>query len=149
MSFNMNDLDLHFTYCFKSQWMEIMPVPTCCKLHAHNYTCIPIILGRRGTLDPTGQLVIYSFSLLYLCLQCDEVLMTPVWWGLYDTLVPLDSTYDSPGPPKKTKCSSHYFHILHVVERIALVRNLFRNVNGTLKYIYKMFMSSVDPCILI
>ena len=39
--------------------MEIMPVPTCCKLHAHNYTCIPIILGRRGTLDPTGQLVEY------------------------------------------------------------------------------------------
>ena len=37
--------------------MEIMPVPTCCKLHAHNYTCIPIILGRRGTLYPTGQLV--------------------------------------------------------------------------------------------
>ena len=57
MSFNMNDLDLHFTYCSKSQWMEIMPVPTCCKLHAHNYTCIPKTLGRRGTLDPTGQLV--------------------------------------------------------------------------------------------
>ena len=34
-----------------------MPVPTCCKLHAHNYTCIPICLGRRGTPDPTGQLV--------------------------------------------------------------------------------------------
>ena len=37
--------------------MAIMPVPTCCKLHAHNYTCIPIFLGRRGTPDPTGQLV--------------------------------------------------------------------------------------------
>ena len=53
----MTWLDLHFTYCSKSQWMEIMPVPTCCKLHAHNYTYIPIILGWRGTLDPTGQLV--------------------------------------------------------------------------------------------
>ena len=29
----------------------------CCKLHTHNYTCIPKILGWRGTLDPTGQLV--------------------------------------------------------------------------------------------
>ena len=38
--------------------MAIMPVPTCCKLHAHNYTCIPIFLGRRGTPDPTGQLVV-------------------------------------------------------------------------------------------
>ena len=28
------------------------------------------------------------------------VLMPPVWWGLHDTLVPLDSTYGSPGPPK-------------------------------------------------
>ena len=40
---------------------EIMPVPTCCKLHAHNYTCIPKNLGRRGTLDPTGQLVILTW----------------------------------------------------------------------------------------
>ena len=37
--------------------MEIMPVLACCKLHAHNYICIPIFLGRRGTPDPTGQLV--------------------------------------------------------------------------------------------
>ena len=59
----MNDIDLHFTYCSKSQWMEIMPVPTCCKLHAHNYTCIPIILGQRGTLDPTGQLVKFDLDL--------------------------------------------------------------------------------------
>ena len=36
-----------------------MPVPTCCKLHAHNFTCIQIFLGRRGTPDPTGQLVLY------------------------------------------------------------------------------------------
>ena len=35
-----------------------MPVPTCCKLHAHNYICIPIFLGRRGTPDPTGLLVL-------------------------------------------------------------------------------------------
>ena len=47
--------------------------------------------------------------------------MYPVWWDLHDTLVPLDSTYASPRPPKmKTKiwkkCSSDYFHILHIVE---------------------------------
>ena len=81
------------------------------------------------------------------------VLVSPVWWGLHDTLVPLDSTYGSPGPPKmkkiNNKFSSDYFHILHVVERIALVWNLFQNVCGALKPIYKMFMSSVDPCILI
>ena len=39
-----------------------MPVPTCCKLHAHNYTCIPTILKQRGTLDPTGQLVYISID---------------------------------------------------------------------------------------
>ena len=28
------------------------------------------------------------------------LLMSPVWWGLHDTLIPLDSTYGSPGPSK-------------------------------------------------
>ena len=42
--------------------MEIVPVPTCCKLHAHNYTCIPKMLGRRGTVDPTGQLLVSYWS---------------------------------------------------------------------------------------
>ena len=37
--------------------MESVPVPTCCKLHANNYTCIPQSLGRRVTLDPYDQLV--------------------------------------------------------------------------------------------
>ena len=37
------------------------PVPTCWKLHAHNYTSIPIFLGRRGTPDPTGQFVLLLF----------------------------------------------------------------------------------------
>ena len=31
------------------------------------------------------------------------MLMSPVWRGLHDTLVPLDSTYGSPGPPPKIK----------------------------------------------
>ena len=47
--------------------------------------------------------------------------MYPVWWDLHDTLVPLDSTYASPGPPKmKTKIWKNVhqinFHILHIVE---------------------------------
>ena len=33
-------------------------------------------------------------------------------------------------------CSSDYFHILHVVEKIALVWNLFQNVRGALKHQY-------------
>ena len=47
--------------------MEIVPVPTCCKLHAHNYTCIPKIIGLRGILDPSGQLVyirLYHINLM-------------------------------------------------------------------------------------
>ena len=42
------------------------------------------------------------------------------------------------------KFSSDYFHILHVVGRIALEWNLFQNFDGALKqaYIHKMFMSS-------
>ena len=50
MSVNINNLDLHFTFCYKSQWMEIIPVPTCCKLHFHNYTCIPFFFRAAG--DP-------------------------------------------------------------------------------------------------
>ena len=88
MSFNMNDFDLYFTYCSKSQWMEIMPVPTCCKLHAHNYTCIPIFLGRRGTPDPTGQLVSLIFVLLIFVvvnLSCGKLSFS--WNGLLVILI--------------------------------------------------------------
>ena len=70
--------------------------------------------------------------------------MSPVWWGLHDTLVPLDSTYGSPGPPKNSKevnnkFSSDYFHILHVVGRIALEWNLFQNLYGALPYIQNIY----------
>ena len=68
------------------------------------------------------------------------VLMSPVWWGLHDTLVPLYSTYGSPGPPKNEnkeihtliliQKSSDFFHILNFVERIALVWNLFLSPAG-------------------
>ena len=82
MIFNMNNLDLHFTYYSKSQWMEIMPVPTCCKLQSHNYTCITIFLWRRGTPDPTGQLVMV-FSVSDVCIQHDKLL----WCFQYQTYV--------------------------------------------------------------
>ena len=39
-----------------------------------------------------------------------DVLMSPVWWGLHDTLVPLNSTYGSPGPPKIKKKLITNFH---------------------------------------
>ena len=44
----------------RNEWQ--VPVPTCCKLHAHIYTCIPKKkIGRQGTLDPSGQLVSHFF----------------------------------------------------------------------------------------
>ena len=66
----MNDLDLHLTYCSNSNDLEIVPVPTCCKLHAHNYTCIPKNLGRWGTLDPSCQLVNIKFKLILVHAKC-------------------------------------------------------------------------------
>ena len=64
--------------------------------------------------------------------------MYPVWWGLHDTLVPLDSIYTSPGPPQNEnknlkKCSSDYFHILHIVE---LWCDFKMFVGPSLKHIY-------------
>ena len=41
--------------------------------------------------------------------------MYPVWWGLHDTLIPLDSTYASPGPPKmKTKIWTNFHQITSI-----------------------------------
>ena len=48
------------------------------------------------------------FKNLYVCLSYKYllvVIMSPVSWGLHDTLVPLDSTYGSPGLPRKLKRS--------------------------------------------
>ena len=33
------------------------------------------------------------------CSICETEMLSPVWWGLHGTLIPLDSTYGSPGPP--------------------------------------------------
>ena len=46
---------------------------------------------------------------------------------------------------KMKKCSSDYFHNLHIVELWCD----FKMFVGALKHIYIMFMSSVDQCILI
>ena len=66
--------------------------------------------------------------------------MSLVWRGLHDTVVSLDSTSvpQDPPPPQMNKIDkknhililiqkslSDYFHILHVVERIALMWNIF------------------------
>ena len=66
------------------------------------------------------------------------VLMSPIVWGLHDTLVPLDSTYGSSGLIiKKIKMFIRLLsYILHVVERLTLVWSLFQNVCGALKHIY-------------
>ena len=80
--------------------------------------------------------------------------MYPVWWCLRDSLVPLDSTYASPRPPKMKqkfeKNSSDYFHILHIVEFWCDFKMFVGPWSIYIYiYIYKMFMSSVDQCILI
>ena len=68
----------------------------------------------RAQHDPEKRSHMKNFlSIIFHC-------CTYVWWGLHDTLTPLDSTYGSPGPRrhpkiKNNKCSSDYFHILHVV----------------------------------
>ena len=38
------------------------------------------------------KLIIHCYSMLHI--------LSPMWWGLHATLVTLDSTYTSPGPPK-------------------------------------------------
>ena len=54
----------------------------------------PLLWQRDVKLQQTNIWKTY-YALLFLVVH-----MSPVWWGLYDTLVPLDSTYASPGPPK-------------------------------------------------
>ena len=61
--------------------------------------------------------------------------MYPVWCGLHDTLIPQDSTYVSPGPPKMI---TSIFYIL--LSFGVILRCLW----GLEAYIYIMFMSSVD-----
>ena len=46
----------------------------------------------------------------YYALLIVVVHLSPVGWGLHDTLVPLDSTYASPGPPKNGNKIMKNFH---------------------------------------
>ena len=73
------------------------------------------------------------------------VILSPVWWGLHDTLVYLDSTYCAPWPPKNVK----KIWLLPYFACCWEDSGEDSDVCGALKHIYKMFMSSVDPCILI
>ena len=49
--------------------MEIMPFPTCCKLHAHNYTCIPIFFRVAGDPGPYWSACIITFYFYILLLH--------------------------------------------------------------------------------
>ena len=66
--------------------------------------------------------------------------MYPVWWCLRDTLVPLDSTYASPRPPKmKTKI----WKIIHQITSIFCILLSFGVILRclwALKHIYIMFL---------
>ena len=88
------------------------------------------------------KLIIHCFSLLYIhvCLQCDEVFSISGFNVRF------------PRTPKKwkkyyKKCSSDYFHIVHVVESDSFgVKSILKCLWGLEAY-NKMFMSSVDQCI--
>ena len=76
--------------------------------------------------------------------------MYPVWCGLHDTLIPLDSTYASPGPPKmKTKIEKNVHQITSIFYILLSFGVILRCLWGLEAYIYIMFRSSVDQCILI
>ena len=89
------------------------------------------------------KLIIYSFCWLYLCLQCDEVFMTLQYLWIQHT-VPQD-------PPKIKKKITNFHQITSIF--YMLLEDSF-GVKSISKFpcgleAYKMFMSSVDPCILI
>ena len=78
--------------------------------------------------------------------------MYPVWWCLRDTSVTLDSTCASPRPPKmKTKIWKKFHQITSICCILLSFGVILRCLWGieAYIYIYKMFMSSVDQCILI
>ena len=63
--------------------------------------------------------------------------MYPVWWGLHDTLVPLDSTYASPGPPKmKTKIWKNVHQITSIFYILLSFGVILRSLWGLEAYIY-------------
>ena len=85
------------------------------------------------------------YPLLFLVVH-----MSTVWWGLHDTLVPLDSTYASPGPPKmETKLWKMFIRLLQYFTCCWEDSFGVKSICWALEA-YKMFiMSSVDQCVLI
>ena len=66
--------------------------------------------------------------------------MYPVWWGLRDTLVPLDSTYASPGPPKmKTKIWKNVHQITSIFYILLSFGVILRCLWGFEAYIYNVY----------
>ena len=79
---------------------------------------------------------------MHIYIQCDEVFIT-LWYPWIQHTVPQDA-------PKIWILAQNslldYFYVLHIAETIALGWNLFLIISGALKHMYKMSMSSVDPC---
>ena len=63
-----------------------------------------------------------------------------VWWGLHDTLIPLDSTYASPGPPKmKTKIWKNVHQITSVLYILLSFGVILRCLWGLEAYLYNVY----------
>ena len=96
-------------YAFKERWLANKCLP------CYTYICntarpsLPI----SAPPPPTGPHIARTYYPLFFLV----VLMSPMWWGLYDTLVPLDSTYGSPGPPKMKKKKHKFTYIFYMLLR--------------------------------
>ena len=137
---------LHFGSYMKNWFSNCFPLYIC--LHCDD-GCIWWHFGAPGTPgfyvraqhDPEKKVKNIFFFFL------NQKVFIISWWGLHDTLVPLDSTYGSPGSPKNHQITSIFYMLLE--DSLIWSEINFKNLHGALKHIYKMFMSSVDPCILI
>ena len=73
--------------------------------------------------------------------------MYPVSWGLHETLVPLDSTYASPGPPKmKTKIWKNVHHITSIFYILLSFGVILRCLWGLEAYIYIYIYNFYEFC---
>ena len=84
----------------------------------------PVWLLKLSSPPPPGPQIAKDVNVFHLwktdyLLFFFVVLMSPVWWGLHDTLIPLDSTYGSPGPPPpppiKNKLITNFHQITSIL----------------------------------
>ena len=66
------------------------------------------------------------------------VVMSPVWWGLHDTLIPLHSTYGSPGPPKTNfhHITSIFYRLLEDNVGVKSISKFSRGLEAYIKNVY-------------